>query len=216
MCTISDHVIHQRNDPRVVELDSERSGIVNRNSHRFVHWLRCILFPARGSRTFDCADNNHKRELESRANFVDSFVLSSNASILRESGGGGELQVEKNSNRCKRRSKSSDSEEGLMALDQLYAIKPNKHLRLRYRVPRKHRIEYRVEASLPVTTFVLDEDGLEEYNKKGSDVYSYYGGFSHRKHHAEKVDIPFDGFWYLIIQNDSDTVPVAITYEVLA
>jgi hypothetical protein len=100
----------------------------------------------------------------------------------------------------------------------LAAIKPNSHLKIRYPAPRKHRIEYEVEANLPVTTFVLDEEGLQEYNKKGSDVYSYYGGFAHRRVHKEKVILPseFDGFWYLIIQNDSEKDPVAVRYEVYA
>ena len=77
-------------------------------------------------------------------------------------------------------------------------------------------MEYTVEASLPVTTFVLDEEGLQEYNKKGSDIYSYYGGFSHRRIHEEKVRLPsdVDGPWYLIIQNDSEKEPVAVRYEV--
>jgi len=99
----------------------------------------------------------------------------------------------------------------------LEVIKPNSHLKLRYSLPlRKRRVEYEVEANRPVTTFVLDDDGLEEYNKRGSDVYSYYGGFSHRRVHREKVDFPpsFQGPWYLVIQNDSEKEPVAVRYEV--
>jgi hypothetical protein len=95
-------------------------------------------------------------------------------------------------------------------------IKPNSHLKVKYSVPKKRRIEYEVEASVPVTTFVLDEEGLQEYNKKGSDVYSYYGGFPHRRVHKEKVDLPsdFDSSWYLVIQNDSTKDPVAVRYDV--
>jgi len=99
----------------------------------------------------------------------------------------------------------------------LAVIKPNNHLRLRYpTVSRKRRIEYEVEASLPVTTFVLDEEGLKEYGKRGSDVYSYFGGYAYRRVHREKVNFPsdFEGPWYLIIQNDSEKEPVAVRYEV--
>jgi hypothetical protein len=100
----------------------------------------------------------------------------------------------------------------------LAVIKANSHLTPRYSGPRKRRIEYEVEASHPVTTFVLDEEGLQEYNRRGSDVYSYYGGFSHRRVHREKVDLPsdFDGPWFLIIQNDNAKEPVAVRYEVFA
>jgi len=50
-------------------------------------------------------------------------------------------------------------------------IKPNSHLELKYRkVPRKGRIEFDVEASAPVTTFIVDDEGLREYKKRGSDV----------------------------------------------
>ena len=100
----------------------------------------------------------------------------------------------------------------------LTAIKPNSHLKLSYAVPRRRRIEYEVEANLPVTTFVLDDDGLKEYNRKGKDIYSYYGGFSHRRVHRETVDLPsdIDGPLYLIIQNDNDKQPVAVRYEVFS
>lgn len=101
----------------------------------------------------------------------------------------------------------------------LSVIKPNSHLKIGYFVPKKRRIEYEVEASLPVTTFVLDDAGLIEYNKKRSDVYSYYGGFSHRYLHQQKVTFTPLNFeigqpWYLIIQNDSDKEYVAVRYEV--
>ena len=99
----------------------------------------------------------------------------------------------------------------------LDTIKPNSHLELKYRkVPRNRRIEFDIEASAPVTTFVVDDDGLREYKTKGSDVYSYYGGFPHRRVHRDRVDFPrdFDGPWYLIIQNDSRTESVSVGYEV--
>jgi hypothetical protein len=101
----------------------------------------------------------------------------------------------------------------------LEAIKPNSHLKLRYPVPKRHRIDYEVEANRPVTTFVLDEEGLQEYNKRGGgDVYSYYGGFPHRRVHRERVELPRDleGNWYLVIQNDSEKETVAVRYEVFS
>jgi len=97
----------------------------------------------------------------------------------------------------------------------LDVIKPHSHLKLSYPSPRKPRIEYEVEANRPVTTFVLDDEGLREYNTRGSDVYSYFGGFTNRRVHREKVEFPkdFAGPWYLIIQNSTNS-PVAVNYQV--
>ena len=92
-------------------------------------------------------------------------------------------------------------------------LKPNGHLRVRYRVPRRGLIEYKVEANRPVTTFVLDEEGLKEFMGRGEDVYSYYGGFSKRREHYQELRLPFRGWWYLVIDNPNKE-PVAIHYEV--
>ena len=100
-----------------------------------------------------------------------------------------------------------------MPLDELYAIQPNSHLELRYPVPRKRRIRFEVTASRPVTTFVLDEEGLEQY-KKGSRAVPSYGGFPNRKFHKEKLELPFDGYWYFVIQNEDKQFPAAVTYAV--
>lgn len=92
-------------------------------------------------------------------------------------------------------------------------LKPDTHLRIRYPTPRRGVVEYHVEADRPVTTFVLDEKGLREFYK-GGDVYSYYGGFYGRREHHQELRLPFRGWWYLVIENLSETEPVAVHYEV--
>jgi hypothetical protein len=95
-------------------------------------------------------------------------------------------------------------------------IKPGKDLRVRFRVPRSRVIDYNVEAERPVTTWVLDEEGLAEFDKRrGGDVRSYYGGFPNRYRHQQEIRLPFSGWWYLVIENLDDDRPVAVHYEVL-
>jgi hypothetical protein len=92
-------------------------------------------------------------------------------------------------------------------------IKPKSYLSVRYRVPRSGLIEYKVEASRPVNTFVLDEEGLREFLGRGGDVYSYYGGFARRYEHRQELRLPFSGWWYLVIDNPMSE-SVAVHYEV--
>ena len=92
-------------------------------------------------------------------------------------------------------------------------LKPNSYLRVRYPVPRRGLIEYTVEASRPVDTFVLDEEGLKEFLGKGKDIYSYHGGFANRYEHHQELRLPFRGWWYLVI-NNQNRESVAVHYEV--
>jgi hypothetical protein len=96
----------------------------------------------------------------------------------------------------------------------LVRIKPNAHLRVRYPAPRRGLVEYDVEAEGPVDTFVLDEEGLVEFNSRNPYVYSYYGGFPYRRSHHQELRLPFRGWWYLVINNPSKKEPVAVHYEV--
>ncbi|MGH9739814.1 MAG: hypothetical protein ACRD4X_14695 [Candidatus Acidiferrales bacterium] len=77
-------------------------------------------------------------------------------------------------------------------------------------------MRFEVEANVPVTTWVVDDEGLREYNSGRDDVYSYYGGYAHRYVHRGKAEFPpdFHSRWYFIIENDSRTKPAAVRYEV--
>jgi hypothetical protein len=95
-------------------------------------------------------------------------------------------------------------------------IKPGEHLSIRYPVPRGRLIEYEVEAERPVTTYILDEEGLHQYlgESDAETVTSYYGGFHRRHNHRQELRLPFTGWWYLVIQNLDRKEPVAVHYEV--
>ena len=98
-------------------------------------------------------------------------------------------------------------------------IKPNGYLKVRYKVPRRGLIEYTVEADRPVDTFVLDQEGLLEFEDRAESVYSYYGGFARRREHHQELRLPpnvrAEGFWYLVINNRNNE-SAAVHYEVLA
>jgi len=94
-------------------------------------------------------------------------------------------------------------------------LKPDSHLRIRYPVPHRGLIEYHVEADRPVDTFILDRKGLMEFLDGKTDyIYSYYGGFTNRYEHHQKIKLPFHDWWYLIIRNPNKKEPVAVHYEV--
>jgi hypothetical protein len=94
-------------------------------------------------------------------------------------------------------------------------IKPGKDLRVRFQVPRSRVIEYAVEAEHPVTTWVLDEEGLQQFSTRSLDeVTSYYGGFHKRYTHHQELRLPFTGWWYLVIENLDGHQSTAVHYEV--
>jgi hypothetical protein len=95
-------------------------------------------------------------------------------------------------------------------------IKPGKDVQIRFPVPKSRVIEYEVEAEYPVSTFIVDEEGLQQYRKNGSDsdITSYYGGFHRRYNHHQELRLPFTGWWYLVIENLEDHKSVAVHYEV--
>ena len=95
----------------------------------------------------------------------------------------------------------------------LITIPGNKHTRMRFRVPSNGWIQYRVESQEhPVTTYLFDKPGLDEFYGGQGDIYSH-GGFSRRKRHEQEIRLLFAGHWYLVILNPEPT-PVHVFYEV--
>jgi hypothetical protein len=93
-------------------------------------------------------------------------------------------------------------------------IKPNSHLKIRFSVPRRRVVEYDVEANRPVDTYILDENGLEDFYSR-KQRFESWGGFTRRYEHHEQITLPFKGWAYLIIKNSQDE-SVAVHYELSA
>lgn len=93
-------------------------------------------------------------------------------------------------------------------------VKPGEDVRIRYPVPRNGLIEYEVEGDRPVTTFIFDKAGLEEFLHDKEYITSYYGGFPDRRYHNQEIRLPFRGWWWLVILNDDEDKSAAVHYEV--
>lgn len=90
-------------------------------------------------------------------------------------------------------------------------IQPQSHLALEYDVPRRRTVEFEVSANLPVSTYVLDEDGYDAF-QQGESIPSY-GGFTDRREHHQELILPFRGRWVLLIVNKLNE-DVAVSYDV--
>lgn len=91
-------------------------------------------------------------------------------------------------------------------------IRPNSHLKVKFRIPPNGVIRFDVEASSPVDTYILDEEGLREFYSRREWIESYYGGFSNRYEHHQEIKMPFRGWAYLIIKN-ARSESVGVHYE---
>jgi len=201
---------------------AELVAVCRRAARRARNYSACILFrllvgvrertrPA--SDSTNGAHEGHKRQLESRATALVVVVLSDSQGVLGASGGS--IRSEANETAFRRVTEGIKSTTESDVTMQTALLKPDTHLRIRYPVPRDGWIKYNVEADgVPVTTWVLDEEGLKEFNSGKKDVFSYYGGFVNRYKHHQELKLPFRGWWYLIIENRSQRDPAAVHYEV--
>jgi len=159
-------------------------------------------------------DGDSQRQLEGGLTHTVGVVLSHGQNVPRRSGRSVRDEAEKADVRRAREGIEPPAGESQLAM-QTALLKPDTHLRVRYPVPRNGWVEYTVEADgVPVTTWILDDDGLREFNSGRKDITSYYGGFTHRYKHHQEIRLPFRGWWYLIIENDSRSEPAAVSYEV--
>ena len=91
-------------------------------------------------------------------------------------------------------------------------LKPDTHVVIKYPArTRKRHIEFDVEGNDPVTAYVMDKDGLDQFYA-GEDMDVFYG-FRRRRKHNDEVTIPSNTPWYLVIMNEEDH-PVAVSYDV--
>jgi hypothetical protein len=90
-------------------------------------------------------------------------------------------------------------------------IRSNSHIKIRFKIPRGGLVRFDVEASSPVDTYVLDDEGLWEFYHK-EWIESYFGGFNNRYEHHQEIKLPFRGWAYLVIKNPRSS-SVAVHFE---
>jgi hypothetical protein len=97
----------------------------------------------------------------------------------------------------------------------ILTLKPDTNVRIKYSVPKSGWVSFNVEAESPVDTFILDADGVKQFNQ-GEAFVDSYGGFTNRRVHEQEIRLPFKGPWWLIIKNSNTKKAAAVHYEVSA
>ncbi len=86
---------------------------------------------------------------------------------------------------------------------------------VKYKVPRKRVVEFKVIGNEPVNTYVVDDAQLKKL--RSGDDYTAYGGFDKKRFHQqvlELFDLDSGDSWYLGIYNPNDE-DTDVYYEVL-
>ena len=71
-------------------------------------------------------------------------------------------------------------------------------------------VDYEVESEQLVKTYILDEDGLEDY--RNNKTFNSYNNKIKGRYNSERIRVPYKGYYYLVIYNPNDN-DVAIHYE---
>jgi hypothetical protein len=68
-----------------------------------------------------------------------------------------------------------------------------------------------VRANNPVTTYLVDDMGLEDYSN--GQTPNYYAGFQDRRNHQAELTLPNFSRYHLIIVNKSSENQAEIEYD---
>lgn len=190
--------------------DTKGHRATNSFSHSWLNNLRNLLsrfqFPRAKRNSCRTDSPTIERKLESTSNSPNSAVLSPYKDIHRGNGG---IPWDEKTEENTRGTKAESVEEGEVVPTR--TLDANMHLSLRFPVPRRGRIKFHVEAELPVNTYILDSEGINEFYARHG--IPSYGGFTNRRNHDQRIQLPFRGDCYLIILNPHPE-PVAVHYEV--
>ncbi len=77
--------------------------------------------------------------------------------------------------------------------------------------PKDPRLIFEVRADSPVTTYLVDDMGLEDY--LDGQTPSYYAGFKDRRNHQADLTLPDFRRYHLIIINKSEDRTAKIEYD---
>ncbi len=97
----------------------------------------------------------------------------------------------------------------------LFSLKADEYLPIAVTVRRKNPgIYFRVESSHNVKVYLMDDDGLRDYEDEDTEDFDTYFETLSSRFHEEEIDLPRGGEWHLIIENQRN-LPIQGFYEVL-
>ena len=79
---------------------------------------------------------------------------------------------------------------------------------------REPKLIFEVRSDNPVTTYLVDDMGLEDY--ANGQTPGYYAGFKDRRNHQAELTLPNFSRYHLIIVNKSPDNPAKIEYDIKA
>ncbi len=91
---------------------------------------------------------------------------------------------------------------------------PDHYLELEYEVPSGRLVEFEIDADRPVRSYVLSKRERDRF-VQGKRDFEYFGGFPlPRSYQQQKLELPFSGWWYLVISNPSKDHSAKVRYDV--
>lgn len=97
------------------------------------------------------------------------------------------------------------------------SLKPKHERKIKIGLESPHRepkLIFEVRSDSPVTTYLVDDMGLEDYTR--GQAPSYYAGFKDRCNHQAELTLPSFSRYHLIIVNKSPDSPAKIEYDIKA
>ena len=74
------------------------------------------------------------------------------------------------------------------------------------------RLIFEVRADVPITTYLVDDMGLEDF--RAGKTPNYYAGFKDRRSHQADLTLPNFRRYYLIMRNDSPESTAKVEYDI--
>ena len=90
-------------------------------------------------------------------------------------------------------------------------LPPNSTFEIPVMVSAPGTLRYRVDASAPVDSFVLDANNRENYHR-GDTSFSTWASVREDVKHSNQVPLPFAGRWYVVVRNKT-AQPVRVQAE---
>lgn len=95
------------------------------------------------------------------------------------------------------------------------SVEPNHTMRLGMELeirPNDPRLIIEVKSDIPITTYLVDDMGLEDFRE--GKTPDYYAGFSDRRNHQADLTLPSFKRYHLLMLNKSEDRTAKVDYEV--